>query len=341
MKNEGLDAFYINSTANVSYFLGTKGDDCSLYITQNKAYIITDFRYLEMAKSLKHLELCLTDTNNTLISIISSFKDNVLGIEKEYLSLKAYLSFKENLSGVILKPVSGLVESLREVKDEEEIECTKKACSIADDAFKYILGVIKPGLTEIECATELEYYMKKHGAEDKSFDTILISGSKTSMPHGVPNSDVIHNNCFVTIDFGCKYHGYCSDMTRTIALGNVSSEMKEIYDIVYKAQNAACEGIKAGLKGSEIDKISRDIITKAGFGEYFGHGLGHGTGLEIHEIPRYSPSYDLEIKENSIVSIEPGIYLPGRFGVRIEDLALVTKNGIINFVTAPKELLII
>ena len=341
MNNEGLDAFYINGNANVSYFTGKKGDDCSLYIRHDSAYIITDFRYQEMAESLKWLKVCLTDGKTKLIDIISSFDDKVVGIEKDYLPLSAYLDFTKNLVRKEFKTVAGLVESLREVKDEDEIEYTKKACSIANSAFLYMLGFIKPGMREIDCAAELEYYLKKHGAEDVSFDTILISGQKTSMPHGVPNEDVIHNNSFVTIDFGCKYNGYCSDMTRTFAFGQITEEMKQVYSVVLKAQLAACDQIHAGMTGKEADSIARDIIDDAGYGEYFGHSLGHGTGLEIHEIPRYSQGYNAIIKENSIVSIEPGIYLPGKFGVRIEDLALVTKNGIINFVTAPKELLII
>ncbi|MCQ2553678.1 MAG: aminopeptidase P family protein [Clostridia bacterium] len=341
MKNEGLDAFYINSAPNVAYFTGHKGDDCLLDINSSDASRITDFRYQGMAESCTWLKLCLLDSSHRLIDYLYSFDDKVLGIERDHLPLADYLTFKDIFPGKHLNPVSGLVEALREVKDEEEIAYTKKACEIATSAFEYMIGFIKPGMIDKDCAAELEYYMKKHGADGLSFDTILISGVKTSMPHGVPGTEVIHNNSFVTMDFGCKYQGYCSDMTRTFAFGSVTDEMKEVYNTVLKAQLAACEKIHAGITGKEADSIARDIITEAGYGPYFGHSLGHGTGLEIHELPRYSQANNKPIKENTIVSIEPGIYLPGKFGVRIEDLALVTINGIINFVTAPKDLLII
>jgi len=341
MKNEGIDALYISNVPNVAYFTGKKGDDCKLYIRQSEAYIITDFRYKEMAESLGWLKFAELRKGYSLVDIIKSFNDSTIGIEKEHLSLNDYQKLCVDLVEKSLKPVAGLVESLREVKDDYEIECTKNACDIANKAFLYMLDFIKPGMRECDCAAWLEYYLKSHGADGISFNTILISGTKTSMPHGVPNTDIIHNNSFVTLDFGCTYRGYCSDMTRTFGIGSVSDEMKQVYEIVLKAQNECCNAIKAGMLGSEIDAIARNIIESEGYGEYFGHGTGHGTGLEIHENPRYSPSYDKPILENSIVSIEPGIYLPGKFGVRIEDLALVTKNGILNFVTAPKELLII
>ena len=183
--------------------------------------------------------------------------------------------------------------------------------------------------------------MKQNGAEDLSFDTILITGAKTSLPHGVPGDDVIKKGDFVTMDYGCKVDGYCSDETRTVAVGQPTQEMIDVYNIVLEAQLNACNNIKAGLTGKECDALARDIIVKAGYGEYFGHSLGHGTGLEIHESPRYAQTNNEPIKAGTIVSIEPGIYLPGKFGVRIEDLALVTETGIINFVTAPKELIIL
>lgn len=338
---EGVDAFLITSPINVSYFTGHAGDDCNLYISFDEAIIITDFRYQEMAESIPWLKLELLEAGNNLFDVVARQKEIRIGLEKDHILLVDYLNLQEKVHGKCFNPIEGLVEELRMVKDEYEIECTKKAADITCKTFDYMLNFIKPGLTEIDCANELEYQMKMLGAEGSSFNTILISGTKTSMPHGVPNRDVIHNNCFVTIDFGCKVNGYCSDMTRTFALGSVTEKQKEVYNIVLEAQLAACEGIKADMTGQEIDAIARNIINKAGYGKYFGHSLGHGTGLEIHELPRYSPEYKLPIKEGSVVSIEPGIYLPGEFGVRIEDLALVTKNGIINLEYAPKELLII
>ena len=341
MDEAGIEAFYINNVPNVAYFTGTKGDDLALYITKTKAYIITDFRYREMASALSDWLTYVETTNSyKTIDFIKEQSEKLIGIEKNYLPLTDYLEFT-TISGKEFKPVEELVESLREVKDEEEIEYTKRACEIACNAFDYMLTVIKPGMTELQLAAELEYFMRRNGAEGTSFDTILVTGPKTSLPHGVPGNEYVQEGSFVLMDYGCKYKGYCSDMTRTVAVGKPSQKMVDIYNIVLEAQMACCNQIKAGIIGADAHKIAADIIEKAGYGEYFGHGLGHGTGLEIHESPRYSPAWKKAIKENTIVSIEPGIYLPGEFGVRIEDLALVTKNGIINFVTAPKELLII
>lgn len=336
----GVDAFYISFPANVAYFTGSNGSDLALYINSSSAYIITDFRYREMASAFTWLSYVETKQGYSLMDFLKEQRDVKLGIEKDYLGLGQYLEFQA-LQERELVPLSGIVESMREVKDADEIEYTKTACRIASEAFDHMLGIIKPGMTEIQLAAELEYFMRSKGAEGTSFDTILIRGAKTSLPHGVPGNDKVETGDFVLMDYGCKYHGYCSDMTRTVAVGKPSQKMVDVYNIVLEAQMACCDQIKAGIIGADAHKIAADIIDKAGYGEYFGHGLGHGTGLEIHENPRYSPVWKLPIKENTIVSIEPGIYLPNEFGVRIEDLALVTKTGIINFISAPKDLLII
>ena len=340
LSEKGLDAFFTSFAPNVSYFLGTSGNDCSLYITKDKAYIITDFRYREMAMQFTWLSYVETTVGFSVAAFLKNQTEKNIGIEGEHISLADYLFLSKDDSKEFVI-TEGIVEGLREVKDSDEIEYTKKACEIACKAFDHMLGLIKPGVSEIELAAELEYFMKKNGAEGTSFDTILISGTKTSLPHGVPSYDVLQEGTFVLMDYGCKYKGYCSDMTRTVALGKPSQEMIDVYNIVLEAQLACCDQIKAGIRGCDAHKIASDIISNAGYGEYFGHGLGHGTGLEIHESPRYSPSWNKPVKEHSIVSIEPGIYLPNKFGIRIEDLALVEKTGIINFVTAPKELLII
>ncbi len=336
----GVDAFYVTGVANVAYFTGKAGNDCSLYITQDKTYIITDFRYMEMAQALDWLELVEIKNSFTTIDIINSLPGKLLGVEEEHLPLSLWLKFNAKV-GKELKPLTGLVESLRQIKDEQEIADIKRACEIACKGFMHMLDFLKPGLSEKQCVAELEYFIKSSGAEDMSFSTILISGKNTSLPHGVPGDRIIQKGDFVTMDFGCKFNGYCSDMTRTVAIGNVTDEMKKVYNTVLEAQLAACDGIKAGITGAEAHKIASDIIDKAGYSEYFGHGLGHAVGLEIHESPRYSPLWKDPIPENTVLSIEPGIYLPGKFGVRIEDLALVTKTGTINFMDVPKELLII
>ena len=337
----GVDGFYISGEPNVAYFTGKKGNDCFLYVTQQDAFIITDFRYREMAQQFTWLQYYEQFSGKTVYDLLNSRTEQRIGIEKDRISYAQVLAFKEKCPSKEFVPLDDIVLKLREIKDDFEIEATRKACAVAMKAFDHMCEFLRPGLTERQAAAELEYFMKKNGAEDLSFDTILITGAKTSLPHGVPGDDVIKKGDFVTMDYGCKVDGYCSDETRTVAIGSATQEMRDVYNIVLEAQLNACNNIKAGITGKEADSLARDIIEKAGYGEFFGHSLGHGTGLEIHESPRYAQTNTSPIKAGTIVSIEPGIYLPKKFGVRIEDLALVTEKGIINFVTAPKELIIL
>lgn len=342
IEKSGISGLYVTKDANVRYLTGKDGADCALWITASDAFILTDFRYKEMALELKPLYVFkeIKEDKDVCVFLNQQKKMNV-GVEKDNLTLAQYLTFKENINEHTLVPTEGLIEELREIKDPSEIEATQKACSIGDACFEHMCGLLKAGIAEKAAALEIEHFMKSNGAEDLSFKTICVSGTKTSYPHGIPDNKIIENGDFVTMDYGCKVDGYCSDMTRTVAIGSATDEMKAVYAIVLQAQLAACHGIKAGMLCKDADKIARDIIQAAGYGEYFGHGLGHGTGLEIHEAPRLSPSYVGALKENNIVSIEPGIYLPGKFGVRIEDLVTVTSSGIINNVHSPKELIIL
>lgn len=336
-----IDGLLITKPADVSYFTGTKGDDISLWISDNEKVLITDFRYREMASVLNWF----TYSEEPITKVLSNSSSKIIGVSRNSLSLDLYLQLLDKLSEKEIVTTGDneydIVNDLRIIKDEEEIKLTKIAEDIGCAAFEHILSYIKPGMSEKQVALELEYFMFKHGAEGLSFDTICVSGVKSSMPHGVPDEKIIETGEFLTMDYGCVYKGYHSDMTRTIAIGSANEEMKNIYNIVLEAQKNACANVKAGLTGDVCHNFALDIIAKAGYGEYFGHGLGHGTGLEIHESPRLSPLYKGKIPVNSIVSIEPGIYLPGKFGVRIEDLAVVKENGIINLTNANKELIII
>ena len=340
MAEQGLEAFYICQRNNVSYYTGKKGDDCSLYITQDEAWIITDFRYEEMAQSLTWLQFYETSAGHGLMDFLKSRKEKALGIERNGLSLDMYFRFWEELSQE-LKPVMGLTEKLRQIKDPDELAAIAKAESIGDAAFTHILKYLKPGITEKEVATEIEYAMRQNGADGLSFTTIAVSGTNSSSPHGVPTDKKLENGDFLTMDYGCIYDLYCSDMTRTVAIGHATEEMVKVYDIVLKAQLNACEKIHAGLTGKECDALARDVIAAAGYGDRFGHSLGHSLGLFIHESPNYSMRCEDVIEENMVLSIEPGIYLPGKFGVRIEDIAIVKKDGIENLTHSPKELIII
>jgi Xaa-Pro aminopeptidase len=227
------------------------------------------------------------------------------------------------------------------IKNEEEINYISQAAAIGDQCFSHILGFIEPGMSEKTVANEIERFLYEHGAEGLAFDTICVSGERSCLPHGEPTDKIIEKGEFVTLDFGAVINGYCGDMTRTIAIGSVSQEMKRVYEIVLEAQLAAIDFIKAGVSCFDADKIARDIITKAGYGKEYPHGLGHGVGKLVHEAPTLNAKSEEVLEENMVITIEPGIYIPDRFGVRIEDLAIVTSFGIINKVRSEKELIIV
>ena len=231
------------------------------------------------------------------------------------------------------------LSSFRKIKSPEELDRMERAERIGDEAFSYILNELKPGVTELQIAAKLEYFMRSHGAEGTSFDTIVASGYHSAMPHAVPTEKPLENGDFVTMDFGCRYQGYCSDMTRTVVIGKADPRQKEIYQIVLEAQQAALEGLRPGMTGTEGDRLARDVIEKAGYGEYFGHGLGHSVGLEIHEKPALSTRDETVLLPGMIETVEPGIYIPGFGGVRIEDMVVLTETGIRNLTTSPKELI--
>ena len=343
MTDAHIEAFYVNHWENIRYFTGRKGNDCALYFTQDEAFIITDFRYKEMALELSD---CFEFVDTTALrnynpyDFIKDRPEHVIGVEKNYLPLNDYLAFRD-MDEKFIEPVVNFIEDLRMIKTEDELEATAKAASIADKAFLHMLDFLKPGISEKRAAAELEYAMKCGGADDLSFDTILVSGAGTSKPHGVPSDKLIESGDFVTMDFGALIDGYHSDMTRTVAVGYADDEMKKIYDIVYRAQTNCCAKLKAGMTGIEGDALARDIIEAEGYGEYFGHGTGHSTGLEIHEFPRLNKIYSGVLKPNMTITIEPGIYLPGKYGVRIEDLAIIKADGIINLCASQKELIIL
>ncbi len=342
-----FEAAIITSHANRYYFLGTDTHDAgTLIILKDKIYYIIDSRYIEVCyKTIDFANIVLQ--NNTFDQIAKILKDNNICnvYVEDNISVAYERKLKSTLSGISnIQSDSTLkneILKLRMVKSDEEIENIKQAQKITDDCFLHILNHIKPGVSEIDIALEMEMYIRKNGAEDVSFPIILVSGANTSLPHGVPSNKTINNGDFVTMDFGAKFNGYCSDMTRTIAVGSVSDEMKKIYDIVLNAQLSACNFARAGLKGCEVDAVARNIINTHGYADNFGHGLGHSLGIEIHEDPRFSPIDNRIVPEGSVMSIEPGIYLPGKFGVRIEDIVIVKQDGIENLTKSDKNLFII
>ena len=336
------DAFLVTKTENKNYLSMFYSTSFDLVITPDRNYIITDFRYVEAARELEPLyTVVMTDPKFSLMDFLAQQKFSSLGLEFKVATIDFYAQLDEKMPWMDIVPFDGVVEDIRIIKDAGELANIAHAEKIGDMAFSYILDEIRPGVSEKEIALKLELKMRELGAERLSFDTIVVSGERSSMPHGHPSEKLIEIGDFVTMDFGCVYNGYCSDMTRTVAVGKVSEEQKRVYDIVLRAQMAVCDGITAGMAASDADAIARDIIAAEGFGEYFGHGLGHGIGLEIHEAPTANPRSKEILRENMLVTIEPGIYLPGKFGVRIEDLSIVTNSAIINLTKSAKELIIL
>ncbi|MCX7885192.1 MAG: Xaa-Pro peptidase family protein [Caloramator sp.] len=339
----GIDAALIISDVNRNYLTGFTGDESFAIITKDKAFFITDSRYTEQAKNeVKNFEIIEYKAPSVYDYIKKIVIDNGIkriGFEEDRINFLQYMKFKEFLEGIELVKLDGAVEKLRIIKDEDEIEYISKAAQIADEAFLHILDFIKPNMKEKDVALELEFFMRQKGASKSSFDSIVASGKRSSLPHGVASDKVIEKGDFLTLDFGCLYEGYCSDMTRTIVIGKADDRQKEIYNIVLEANEAALKAIRPNMACCEIDKIARDIITNKGYGDRFGHGLGHGVGREIHESPRVSVLSKDVLEVGMVITDEPGIYIPEYGGVRIEDLILVTEDGYKVLSKSPKELI--
>ncbi len=345
ISEEGLSALWLYDELDRLYASGFLTSDGAVLILRNKAYFITDSRYIEAAEEqVKDAEviLCTNENRETdiLKRLLSENGISELGAQDGSLSYSEYLRMQEAL-GVKFVPAQHITKTLREVKERFEVESMTTAQRIAEKAFDHVLGMLSPGMTEKEVAAELEYQMTKNGAEGLAFETICVAGANTSRPHGVPTFSKLKTGDFITMDFGCKINGYCSDMTRTVALGSVSDEMCRVYETVLEAQLAGEKAARAGIIGRDMDKAARDVIERAGYGEYFGHGLGHSVGLLIHEGPNASPRENRPLPAGAVVTCEPGIYMPGKFGVRIEDMLHITENGSENLTKAPKNLIIL
>ena len=312
-------------------------------VSKNGARYFTDSRYIESAENnIKEFEVIDFQTNlfECLNQAIRDFGISVLGFEDQYLTVAELNLFKDRLDAEFV-PKQTEINSFRASKEPWEIERLMKAQEITDKAFTEVLGRIREGMTEKELCAELIYCLYKNGGEGLSFDPIVVSGPNTSMPHGVPGDRKLQKGDFITMDFGVLYQGYCSDMTRTVALGYATDEMKKVYQTVLDAQLAGIAVSKAGVSGKEIDGAARDVISQAGYGKYFGHGYGHSLGLEIHEDPNCNARNDQPLPLHAVVSAEPGIYLPGKFGVRIEDVVIMEENGCIDITKSPKNLIIL
>lgn len=336
----------ISSDVNRFYLCEFPSSAGNIIITKDSATLLIDFRYFEKAKkTVKNMDvLLLTSLYKDIKSVLDNKKIKNIYIETEHITLETLNRLEKGLEEFcILKDstLSQKLNELRQIKTPKEIEFIKKAQAITDKAFSHILNFIKVGKTEKEIALELEFFMRKNGSQGVAFDTIAVSGKNSSLPHGVPTDKPLEKGDFLTMDFGAVYEGYCSDMTRTVALGYVTEEQHEIYDIVLQAQLEALKNIKPNIRCKEIDKIARDIIANTGYGEFFGHGLGHSVGIEIHENPSFNTRDERPLKKGMVITVEPGIYLPDKFGVRIEDMVVITDEGFENITESEKNLIII
>ena len=340
----GIDAMLLSSAPGEYYGIGFHGEGY-VVVTAGECRYFTDSRYIEAAeKTVTGAVITMTNRERNYPALLQQAIDELgirrLGFEDGYMTVAQY-RYLDNALQVELVPAQGLVNGLRAAKDQEEIDAMVQAQRISERAFDEILKFIRPGVTEKEIAAKLEYDMLRFGAQKMSFDPIVVSGPNGSLPHGIPGDKKVANGEFITMDFGCIYNGYCSDMTRTVALGEPTEEMRKVYNVVLQAQLAGLAASRAGVTGKSIDAAARKVIEDAGYGDYFGHGYGHSVGIEIHESPNANTRDETLMPVGAAVSAEPGIYLPGRFGVRIEDVAVMTEDGCVDITKAPKELIVL
>lgn len=344
LAGRNLEAVLLTNSYNRRYMTGFTGSAGFVLITADRQVLITDFRYVTQASRqavgyeiVEHGPKPIV----TVRELLEKLKVNRLGFEQDDVTYGTYRSFAEELGSIELTPTSSLVERLRMFKEPAEIAVMQEAADLADRTFSHILSYLKPGVTEREIALEMEVFIRKNGATSSSFETIVASGERSALPHGVASDRKLGNNEFVKLDFGALYNGYCSDITRTVGLGQLTEKHKEIYAIVLEAQLNVLDKLKPGMTGKEGDALARDIIKKAGYGDAFGHGTGHSLGLEIHENPRLSPLCDTVLEPGMTMTVEPGIYIPGFGGVRIEDDVVITENGVQILTHSNKQLFMI
>lgn len=345
LEQYGLDALLVTSEPNRQYVTGFRSDAGMAVVTREGSYFFTDSRYIEAAGRAVTGGTVMESTRQKSAlalarEVIQKHNIHRLGFEEERTTVKEFRLWEQSLD-CDLVPASALLTQLRTVKDQEEIDTLIAAQRIAEKAMDEVLDFIRVGRTEQEIAAFLQYRMLSAGAEKMSFDPIVVGGPNGSMPHGVPSERPVGDGEFLTMDFGCVYHGYCSDMTRTVALGHVTEEMEKVYRTVLEAQLAGIAVARGGVKGKVIHEAGAKVIADAGYGAYFGHGFGHGLGVELHEMPGAGSNSEEVLPSGTVISAEPGIYFPGRFGVRIEDVIVLTDDGCLDITNSPKELLIL
>ncbi|WP_068671906.1 Xaa-Pro peptidase family protein [Oceanobacillus sp. Castelsardo] len=336
-----LDGILVTSPYNRRYITGFTGTAGVAIISENDSRFITDFRYTEQAnEQAKEFQIIehKTPIEQEIKTQLKEMNISRLGFERDHVTFGEYALYSKTLE-VELVPVSGIIEEIRLIKTTDELEILRKAAKIVDDAFAHIQSYIKPGVKEIDISNELEFFMRKQGATASSFDTIVASGYRSALPHGVASNKEIQSGELVTLDYGAIYEGYCSDITRTVAVGEISDQLDDIYHTVLEANLKGVKGTKPGMTGKEADDLTRNYIEGKGYGQYFGHSTGHGIGLEVHEGPTLSKRSDKVLEPGMVVTVEPGIYIANIGGCRIEDDIVITETGNERLTFAPKQLI--
>ena len=343
IRREKLAALLVTDEHNVTYLTGFSGDSTYLLLTPSECVLLSDTRYsIQLEEECPEFKVQIRDAGSTkfenVLSALKSFKVSQLGLEADALTKAEYDQFESALTGIELAATTGWTAKLRAIKDKVEIETIRKSIAINERAFRVIREQLSAGQTELQVAHNLEHQIRAFGGSRCAFDPIVGVGPRAALPHGTPSSAQIGESFMVLIDWGTQYELYASDLTRVLVTGKVPAKFRKVYDAVLSAQLSAIEKVKPGVTFQEVDSVARKLIADAGFGKYFGHGLGHGFGLQIHETPFLSPIHEGKLEPGMVITVEPGIYLPGWAGVRIEDNILVTKDGHEVLSSLPKEL---
>lgn len=345
MREQGAPALLVTQIRNVSYLTGFSGSSGFVVLTESDGVFITDSRYDEQAhEQVKVLPVSVYANPTTAAQAIAEqvrrLGITTLGFEAEHVTFATHRQYADEMKDVALVPLEGVIDPLRRVKTPEEIQKIRTACGIADACFDHVLRLMQPGVAEYDIAMEIDFYIRRQQAK-VAFETIAISGERTSRPHGTPSERKLQKGDFVTMDFGAKVDGYCSDLTRTVVILEASDRQREVYQAVLDAQLRALDAIRPGVPAREVDAIARQALAEKGLDLYFGHGLGHGLGADVHDVGRMSPSSDDVLEEGQVWTVEPGVYIPGFGGVRIEDDVVVTSGGCEILTSSPKELLVL
>ena len=340
LTDEGVDAFFVSDLHVIRWLTGFSGSSARVLLSPEKSIILTDFRYAEQVKNeVGIMEVMIVgDGYADSLAGLEFLQGKRVAVQEDHLTLREFGRLAEKLAGLTLVPVHGFFDGFRAIKSDLEVEYLKHAASISEQVLEKVVPLISPEVTEIEIAAEISYWHRRLGAEGDSFDPIVASGPRSALPHARPQRETFRPGSLIVMDFGCVWQGYASDQTRTFALGKVPREAKAIHDIVREAQQLGLDSARPGMRGSELDALVRGYIAERGYGEAFGHSLGHGVGIEVHESPKLGSKSQDTLPAGSVFTIEPGIYLPDRYGVRIEDTVLMGENGAVPFQRYTKEL---